>query len=256
MTNNNRTPGRVLVTMMISVCAFAGLSATAQEAPPQIAFLEAYQCSFNAGQGPDELMKARDYYVRQADKAGIEPPTAFLWMQAHGDRPTDFVWFNLHASLPALGASRDASGNAAEMSDVLPRFYEVADCSVVLATLQPQFSGSPANNDDTFVGSIGCNFKDGVGNQDQDDLLNHSKMVISNMENKPLSTWAISPFSGTQNADLYTISVFKNAEDWGKFVNEFVLSDGGQSYFRHRDQKADCSLSTWDSSIVVGSFEN
>ena len=254
MTNNNRSPGRILVTLMASAVAIVGMSASAEDAPPQMAFVEAYQCTFNPDMGPADVMKARDYYVRQSEKAGIEPPDAFFWLEAIGDGPYDSVWFNVHENLAQFGAWRTANGNSDDMSDVLPRFYEVSTCTTALGTIEP-LAGEGASDDASFVSSIGCNVKDGITEADIQDLMNHGAAVVGAMENQPASSWLIDPFTGTGNADYYLISVFKNAEDWGNFISEFATSEAGQMYLRHRDTKAECALSLWDSQTVVGSFE-
>ena len=48
-------------------------------APPPPGVMETYACMFNPGKDMDDLMAARDYYVKQAEKAGIKLGDEFVW---------------------------------------------------------------------------------------------------------------------------------------------------------------------------------
>ena len=48
-----------------------GVAAQAAEAPASVV-LESFACSYHAGKDLDDLLGARDYMVRQADRAGVE----------------------------------------------------------------------------------------------------------------------------------------------------------------------------------------
>lgn len=62
---------QILIFLTLPVVAIVSLGAAAAE-PPAAPVMEAYTCSYNAGKVMKDLLAARDYCVKQAEKAGIK----------------------------------------------------------------------------------------------------------------------------------------------------------------------------------------
>ena len=84
-----------LGALVFSTSTIAGHHAP--EASPGV--LEAWECSYNTGKDLADLMSARDFLVKQADKDNITLEPSFVWSQYKGDAPIDFVWFTAHSNL-------------------------------------------------------------------------------------------------------------------------------------------------------------
>ncbi|MDA1076503.1 MAG: hypothetical protein O3A63_17360 [Proteobacteria bacterium] len=253
----SRLPGSILASLFLSPLVFFGVTAQAAEMQPP-AVLEVYQCNYNPGKGPKDLMAARDYYVKQAEKAGITPEPSFIWNKIKGDAPIDFVWFTAHENLAAFGASMDA-GNAAEaLADVQGRFDAVADCSPGLATITPTFQRvAPGATGNVLISAFTCFFNKGVSEADMGDLTSHVNGVFSAMgNNAPQASYMISPITGANAAVRYLFSTFENATAWTSFVGAILASPDGQSLMRHRNAVLDCSSSLWGGEMVIGTLAN
>jgi hypothetical protein len=247
---------RLLATAILTFMALAGLTAQAAEMPAPPGVLEAYQCSYNPGNDWKDLMAARDYYVKQAGKAGITPEPAFVWSQLKGDAPIDIVWFSAHANLAAFGTALDRDAATPEMAGVLDRFNAVVDCTAGLGVITPTFERvQPSGDGSVLISSFACNLHEGASSVDMQDLTAHSAEVFGSMgDNAPMATYTITPITGSNAADRYIFSTFENATAWTNFVNNLLPSPAGQSLIRHRDAVLDCDLSLWSGQMVVGSL--
>ena len=247
---------RLLAAAILPFMALTGLTAQATEMPAPPGVLEAYQCSYNPGKDWKDLMAARDYYVKQAQKAEITPEPAFVWSLFKGDAPIDIVWFTVHTNLASFGAATDRDAAAPEMAGVLDRFNAVVDCTAGLGVITPTFVRVPPSGDDSvLISSFACNLRDGAGIVDIQDLTGHSADVFSSMgDNAPMGTYMVDPFTGSNVADRYLFSTFENVTAWTNFVNNLLPSPAGQSLIRHRDAVLDCDLSLWNGQMVIGSL--
>ncbi len=248
---------RIINIVILPILALAGLTAQAAEMPAPPGVLEAYQCNYKAGKSYKDLMGARDYYLKQAKKAGITPEPAFVWSQFKGDAPINFVWFTAHTNLASFGTATDRDAAAPEMAGVLERFTAVADCTAGMATITPTFVRvPPSGNDGVLVSSFACDLRDGAGSVDMADLAGHTAQVFGSMgDNGPLGSYVVDPFTGSNARDRYIFSTFKNVTTWTEFVIGILGSPEGQMLARHRDAVLDCDLSLWTAQMVVGSLD-
>lgn len=243
-------PAFLLLTLSFSVAPVAWSQEV--QAP---AVLESFLCNYNDGKDYDDLMAARDFYVKQSSKAGITRQRAVLWQLYKGDVPFDFVWFNIHSNLGAFAASSDAEIASAEMAAVGERFDKVAACSAGMGTVQiihqPDAQQTPADN--AFVSSSACRYRPGVGDADMSDLNNHISEVMKDMgDGAPDFAAAISPFvGGPDTPDVVMFNVNQNATQWANFVRELVTKSPGQALGRHFDALLDCRMSLFLSEEVV-----
>ena len=58
--------------LLLPLLILFGFSTQAEEAQSP-GVTEVFQCSYNDGKDWDDLMSARDYFLKQASKAGITP---------------------------------------------------------------------------------------------------------------------------------------------------------------------------------------
>jgi hypothetical protein len=239
--------------VLISLLTLTGFSVKAEEAPPP-AILEAFQCSFIAGKDRDDLMAARDYYLKQAQKAGIEPESAYVWWLYKGQVPFDFVWFNLHANLGAFGASADQGAASSEMAGVRDRFYSVANCSSGISVVMPVFQRvAPGEAAPNLISSSACQLRRGAGPDDVDDLRGHINDVMTSMgDNSPLFAFMIDPITGGPNAaDVFLVAVSDSVSGWTTFAGGLGTPAGAQ-LGRHLNSVLECELSLWNGEQVVG----
>ena len=126
-----KTTDRLIHSLALLAFAFAGVvsfGVNAEEAQPP-GVLETWTCSYNTGKDIDDVLAARDYYVKQAAKAGVDIGPTYLWSLIKGDLPFDIVWLAPHQNLGAYAALSDAQAAAPELSDVTARFYSAATCT-------------------------------------------------------------------------------------------------------------------------------
>ena len=74
-----------LVTALVMM--FCSAAVLGEERP-----MESWTCSYKEGKGLNDLLAARDFELKQAEKAGIDLGNQFLWSLYKGDRDFDFVW--------------------------------------------------------------------------------------------------------------------------------------------------------------------
>ena len=86
--------------------------------PLQADVREAIVCTLNDGKGIDDVMDARDFYLKQAKIANLETPPAFLWTPWKAFTDIDLVWFNVHEDFAAFAKQADA-GAVSGLDDLL-----------------------------------------------------------------------------------------------------------------------------------------
>jgi hypothetical protein len=241
-----------LGALVFSTSTIAGHHAPA--ASPGV--LEAWECSYNPGKDLADLMSARDYLVKQADKNNITLEPSFVWSQYKGDAPIDFVWFTAHSNLRAFGAAADRDA-ASGSSDVQDRFDAVANCTAGMGTVTPVIApAAPSeNNQGVLVSSSSCDLRHGASASDMKDLMRHAGQVLGGMgSNAPSGAYVIEPTTGSNGADRYIFQTHANVTAWTNFIGALSGSPTGQELIRHRNKILDCDNSLWNGQMVVGSM--
>ena len=131
--------------------------------------LESYACSYKPGKDREDLDKLRDFYLKQAEKAGIAAPPAWLWTLNKGAAPVNFVWLNVHESLTAFGGTDDAIAASPEMAEAFERADTVMACQAGLGMFRQTYGGEMQESDSSVV-SFGCGFREGSGPATMDAL--------------------------------------------------------------------------------------
>jgi len=252
-----QTTDRLIRNLALLTFAFAGvvsIAVNAEEAQPP-GVLETFTCSYNAGKDIDDVLAARDYYVKQAAKAGVDIGPAYLWTLIKGDLPFDAVWLAPHQNLGAYAASADAQAAAPELSDVLARFNSAVTCTPRLGTTRTVFQREVPDRADApaIVTAFACGVREGVTPVGIADLEGHIADVLGGMEdNAPNVVFSLTPTTGGANTpDWLLFSVFDSMTSWANFVGGLFSSDAGQQLVRHLNAVADCDQAIWGSQRVI-----
>ncbi len=133
------------------------------ELPSKVVPAEVYTCSFNDGQGPDDLQDAIDGWTGYMNENEVDDYAAWTLTKHHygPDQQFDFIW---------LGAWRDgnAMGNGMDMwfssgGEHMSNFAEVATCGVHILAGSINYKmppgGTPENSVLTFSN---CKVLDGA----------------------------------------------------------------------------------------------
>jgi len=252
-----QTTDRLIRNLALLTFAFAGvvsIAVNAEEAQPP-GVLETFTCSYNAGKDIDDVLAARDYYVKQAAKAGVDIGPAYLWTLIKGDLPFDAVWLAPHQNLGAYAASADAQAAAPELSDVHARFNSAVTCTPRLGTTRTVFQREVPDRADApaIVTAFACGVREGVTPVGIADLEGHIADVLGGMEdNAPNVVFSLTPTTGGANTpDWLLFSVFDSMTSWANFVGGLFSSDAGQQLVRHLNAVADCDQAIWGSQRVI-----
>jgi hypothetical protein len=251
---------RIVLLGMSSLLMCTGMFANADShAPPPPGLMETYGCMFKQGKDMDDLMAARDYYVKQADKAGIKLNDEFVWTQIKGSAPVDFIWLAPHQSLAAFAAATDAAAASDEMASAEARFNEVVSCQAQIgaARIIYQPDPMPERVDPALVSTSACNYKHGRSSEDMPDLVGHIRGVMGEMgDAAPNFAFGVAPITGgPDSADVYLAAAFSNATHWANWVQGLGSSESGARLGRHFDTMLDCSRAMWSSTRVVEGAE-
>ncbi len=233
-----------------------GTLTIAAEPPPPPAIVESWTCSYKAGQGLDDLLGARDYLQRQADKSDVQLGPSFLWSLVKGDVPIDTVWLSPYENLSAWAAAEDASAANEDMAGVGARFGEVSDCTARLGTIRQVYAreGAADDDDQAMISTLGCSLRQGVNDAALNDLYNHVNGVFGGLgDAAPNASYAISPITGGPTTpDLVLFSVFNNATGYANFINALFGNQANSSLGRHLNAVADCNPALWSGMQVTG----
>lgn len=240
----------------LAVLLLSGV-ALAAEPPAAPAILDYYSCNYNDGKDRDDVMAARDYYLKQAEKAGLSAETAYLWEIAKGQGAPGFVWMNVHANMSAFAADMEENAASSDMAGVLPRFYTAATCENNIGAISPVFQREGANADGgdggALVSSYACNLRDGATAANVGDLNRHIADVFGGWgATAPNSTFLVNPITaGPTTPDLYLFNVHESATEWTKFFGALFTTPEGQLLGRHVQAVLDCNMSLWNAQRVV-----
>lgn len=208
---------------------------------------EVFTCSFHDGKDMGDLMTARDFYLKQMEKAGQKPGEAFVWTPFKAPVDFDFLWFNSQGSLPDYAEGADAFNESAEGQAAMERFATVASCTSSLAMrrqiyqadgeLTPGVSGAVIN-------SLACNYRRGHGPDDLADLTGHVAGVINSLGLNDGSAGYVSVPTvgvGPDTRDVYFYGVSSSMKAWAKRTMTFQAAEGYASMSRHFQTILDCS---------------
>lgn len=242
----------ILIALLLATASLAG-AANAADAP---IVREIYRCNFNDGQDMDDLMAARDFYLRQMEKAGQEPAEAFVWIPYKVDAGVDVIWANNHADMVEFGDRADAFYGSAEGQAALDRFNSVMSCTSSLGIRRQFFSagGEFSAGPPAVIGAAACDYREGRGPEDLDDLLGHLARTMETLAIEDgFMAFATEPATGSprNSADLYLYGVQGTTGDWARRNMALQASPEAGSLFRHLDVIVACRSSLWWGQRVV-----
>lgn len=241
-----------LVTLLLvgvqSICTSA-----ADGTHPMIA--ETWTCSYQDEKGVTDLLKARDFMVVRAGKAGLRLPSAFLWNLTKGDTSVNHVWFNVHPNIGAYGAWADALETSGISSSVSERFSSVSNCVAGMGAARMIFQRGEVPDPPVFITARSCRYTNGASEESMHDLIAQIHIVMKSLgNNAPAFSTALMPFTlrapGSSNVLLY--SGFKNASAWSNYINELFAIGAEQRLRDDISTVLDCGdLTLWSSRQVV-----
>lgn len=225
-------------------------------APAQADYREVFVCNYQDGKDMGDILSARDFYLKQAKKAGIQVPESFVWNHLKGSAPIDVIWFSNYESEMDFAKQADASAGSSEMAAVNARFESVVDCTAGLSSRKTVYASAEFNvtGESAIISSNACMLNDGVDAKALDDLWNHVKGVLGSMDeyNNFMLYTSNSTTPGANTADLYLYGVSDNLTAWAAGRAAFGSSDAGQSLSRHFQALMSCNADLWIGQKVVG----
>ncbi len=225
--------------------------------PLQADVREVFICNYADGKGMDDLMSARDFYVKEAKKAGLNTPTAFVWtpVKVIGPNVPDVLWFNNYETEAEFAAQADAFAASEAMVKVVENFNSVMTCQSGIASREVLFDGGEFNieNPPAIITSNACNRNPGVRPGDLKDLWDHARGVLGSMDayKNHLSFLTTPMTPGANSPDLFIYSVHENMSAWAAKRAAFGASEAAGGLARHFQSVLNCSASVWAGQNVV-----
>ncbi|MGE0621433.1 MAG: hypothetical protein AB7I04_07765 [Pseudomonadales bacterium] len=241
-----------LLIPILSLCGF-NASAESNEDVPQ-AVLESYLCTYVDGKDRGDLDAATDFYRKQAAKAGIGTPTAYLWTKFKGSADAQMIWHNVYENLAAFGSQMDAEAGSAEMAAVGERYDSVVSCTPLLANVMPVHQREAAvTGENRFVASYACRTTAAPNPADFADLNRHIDGALGAMGNAaPLVTYVVSPITADPTGpNAVYFNVFENVSHWAAFEQQLDGSESGQMLVRHFTSMLNCASNLWGSEQII-----
>ncbi|MEM8769537.1 MAG: hypothetical protein AAGE43_19025, partial [Pseudomonadota bacterium] len=101
-----KTLNHFLISTAVTWALAAGIAYADNHSQPADGpgVMATFACNFNDGKDMDDLRSARDFYVRESGKEGLETAPAYVWSLFKGGVPFDHIWFDLYANLGAFTA--------------------------------------------------------------------------------------------------------------------------------------------------------
>lgn len=257
MQNKGETIVKRLTHLTLLALVGAFLSAGAQAAEQPIV-REIFVCNFNQGQDMDDLMAARDFFLRQNEKLGLDPRQHFVWTPFKADVGFDFLWAVNFPDLVTFGRESDQFMGSAEGQAAQERFDQVASCTSSLAQrvqiyqAPGEFSGDASSP--AMIGTFACNYRDGHGPADLDDFINHAATVIGGLNREDgYVAFASMPMTGggPNTRDVYFYGVQGTVEDWAERTVAIQTSEAGASLGRHLNTIFDCDSALFLAQQVI-----
>ena len=246
---------KIITLTLLPILGVLSLNTNAEVAQPQ-AVVETWACSYNPGKDIGDVMSARDYYVKQAEKAGITLGPAYMWSLLKGDVDFDLLWLAPHASFAAFAAAADAEAAADELLDVTARFDSAITCLPRVGNLQAMFQNESLGDGEpsaSVVSSSACQLKPGIGALHMQDLGDHIAGVLGGIgSNAPNAVYAMSSMTGgptTPEFVLFTVN--ESLTSYANFTGTLSGSAEGQRLGRHFNMVAECNLAMWTTQQVI-----
>ena len=248
-------PTRIFTLLLLPLFGGLGANTFAQEAAPP-AVVETWACSYEPGKSVKDVMAARDYYLKQADKAGLTLGPAYMWTLLKGDVDFDLLWLAPHENFMAFAASADAEAAAPEIADVQARFDAAIKCKPRLSTIMPMFQREGAGDggaEANVISTNACQLMPGVGADEIGDLGLHINGVLGAMgDNTPSAVYAMASMTGGQNTPEFVLfTVNESLTSYGTFMGAIGADPNGQMLGRHFNMMGDCNLAMWTSQQVI-----
>lgn len=248
---------KILYTLGIALIVLVWLGAMEARADSHSAVapsvLESYACSYKDGKDREDLNKLRDFYLKQADNAGIAAPPAWLWTLNKGAAPVDFVWLNVHENLTAFGATDDAVAASSEMAEAFERADNVMVCQPGLGTFRQTFGGE-VQESDSSVASFGCGFREGSGPATMDAL--HGQIADLNEIAGDLavnSIFEVTPLTqGPDGSDIVMVVITDGTSGWARHMDYINSIPAGLAAQNHFNAALDCDMNLWRLEQIVG----
>lgn len=247
----------VLVLGMLAAGAYAP-SALAMDAP---IVREVYTCNFNDGKDMGDLMAARDFYLKQMEKAGQNAGEAFVWTPMKASMDADFVWFNSQGSLMEYAEGADAFNSSAEGQAAMERFNSVASCSSSLAMRRQIYQAEgemTPGADGAVINTLACNYNRGSGPDDLTDLVNHVARTVGSLDLADGGSGYVTVptvGAGPNTRDVYFYGVTASMKTWAERNMALQASEEYPSLSRHFENVLDCNNALFVGQRVVPPLE-
>lgn len=235
-----------LTPLLSLLLALIPAGALAQAASPEIV-REIFTCGFKDGKNMSDLMAARDFYVKQMQKAGMPLRNAFLWTPFKAAVDFDFLWAVDYPDMMTFAKESDAYLESAEGRAADERFTTVATCTSLLATRREFFAAGGEVNLDPGRGAVinagACNYRRGHGEDDLDDLVGHLGAVMTDAGLADGSFGYVSVPAiggGPQTSDFYVYGLHPNLEAWAARGRAMNAAEGIGALRRHFRTIAQC----------------
>lgn len=246
---------RTFAYLVCPLLALVGVNvyADSHEAPPPPGVLEGFFCNYNEGKDRDDLNEVTSFYLKQAEKAGIEVPNGYLWTHTKGASPSEIAWLNVYDSLTEFAAANDANAASSEMAAVAVRSDNVVSCRSALAFVSPVFQRDPDGDapEQMSLAAYACTMRSGVGFNAVASLANDIARLNEGMGDLALDgVFQIVPM--TQGPDVVFMAVSEDVSGWARHINALTTTPAGQASNAHFNELLDCDLNLWRSEQVVG----
>ena len=222
--------------------------------PLQADVREVFVCDYLDGKDLADVMSARDFYLKQAKKAGIEAPESFVWTPYKASVDFDLLWFSNYDSMASFAAQADAGAASPEMTAVQARFDTVVKCDSSLGMRNVIFDGGElAVTPPAIITSNACNLQHGVSRDNLEDLWDHVRQVLGGKdEYKNGIFYSFTPVTtSARTPDLFLYGVSDTVTDWASKRGAFAGSEDGPALARHFEATLDCNNSLWFGQPVI-----
>jgi len=244
------------LTLVLGILA-AGAYAPSAQAMDAPIVREIYTCSFNEGKDMDDLMAARDFYLKQMEKAGQDPATAFVWVPYKVAANFDFLWANNQGSMMEYAETTDEFNASPEGKAAMDRFNTVASCTSSLAMRQQIYQADGEmmpGADGAVINALACNYNHGRGPEDLTDITSHIARAVGSIDLDDGSAGFVSVptiGAGPNTRDVYFYGVSDSMTSWAKRNMALQASEEYASLGRHFENVMDCSSALFTAQRVV-----
>ena len=207
--------------------------------------VEAFLCSYNDGQGPEELRSAIDFWKAQVDRIGDADLSGYgagLLTPLRATMDGDFIWVGGNGHLNAMARGLTAAQRDPGGSQATERFFEVADCDANLYFSNPVFVGtSPAENTATeaVIELHACTLREGKTPAHAQAAETHFSSVAEATD-AAVNVFRWRPFLANTPYDLVYLGVHSDLNAFASFNTQMLTSEGGKENGRRFAETMDC----------------